>query len=294
MKYEMKTLSDYSEENILNELKRVAKLLNKNTVGYEDMGKHGRCSTSVYEKKFGSWNNALLKAGLEISHRQNIPSGELLAEMETLWNKLGKQPTYDEMDELGRFSTQAYVTRFGSWRKALAEFVRRKNEGQTDKHEPTEELNPEALSTLPQTAAILTSDLRAEEVSPDVLSALPQKPRRAGKAEYGEPIDFRGLRHAPLNEQGVVYLFGVVSRELGFIIESVRTGFPDCEGKRKVPGKEGRWERVNIEFEYKSSHFKEHKHNADECDLIVCWEDDWKESPLEVLSLKERMKKLEK
>lgn len=33
---------------------------------------------------------------------------------------------------------------------------------------------------------------------------------------YGAPINFRGLRHAPINEQGVVYLFGMVSAELGF------------------------------------------------------------------------------
>jgi len=32
-------------------------------------------------------------------------------------------------------------------------------------------------------------------------------------------------------EQGVVYLFGMVSRELGFYIEAVQQGFPDCEGR---------------------------------------------------------------
>ena len=42
---------------------------------------------------------------------------------------------------------------------------------------------------------------------------------------YGEPIDFRGLRHAPINEQGVVYLFGMVSRELGFYIEAINRVF---------------------------------------------------------------------
>src|SRR5574341_205258 len=45
---------------------------------------------------------------------------------------------------------------------------------------------------------------------------------------YGEPIDFRGLRHAPINEQGVVFLFGMVSDELGFLVESVHHPFPDC------------------------------------------------------------------
>ena len=36
---------------------------------------------------------------------------------------------------------------------------------------------------------------------------------------FGSPINFRGLRHAPINELGVVYIFGMVSYELGFIVE---------------------------------------------------------------------------
>jgi len=37
-------------------------------------------------------------------------------------------------------------------------------------------------------------------------------------AEFGELIDFRGLRHAPVNENGVIFLFGMVSHELGFMV----------------------------------------------------------------------------
>jgi hypothetical protein len=132
------------------------------------------------------------------------------------------------------------------------------------------------------------------EISPEILIDQPQKPHRIRKVEYGEPIEFLGLRHAPLNEQGVVYLFGVLSKQLGFIIEAVRTDFPDCEGKRGIPGKQNRWEQVSIEFEYKSSHFKEHGHNANECDVIVCWEHDWKDCPIEVISLKEIYRKIDK
>ena len=51
---------------------------------------------------------------------------------------------------------------------------------------------------------------------------------------YGELISFRGLQHAPLNELGVAYLFGMISHELGFLIEAVQPGFPDCHGKRRV------------------------------------------------------------
>lgn len=117
----------------------------------------------------------------------------------------------------------------------------------------------------------------------------PKPERKSQKTQYGDVINFRGMLHAPLNEQGVVYLFGMLSKELDLIIEAVRTGFPDCEGKRKLPN--GHWERVKIEFEYMSSNFLTHGHDSALCDVIVCWEHDWKECPLEVIELREIVKR---
>jgi len=99
------------------------------------------------------------------------------------------------------------------------------------------------------------------------------------------------LQHAPINEQGVVFLFGMVCSELGFVVEAVRTAYPDCEAKRLV--KKGKWERAMIEFEFKSSNFKDHGHNPELCDVIVCWEHDWPECPLEVIELKSAIENLE-
>jgi hypothetical protein len=99
----------------------------------------------------------------------------------------------------------------------------------------------------------------------------------------GEFINFRGLKHTPVNEQGVVFLFGMVALELGYVVEIVRTGFPDCEAKRRV-GKD-RWEKIRIEFEFRSRNFLGHGHDKNDCDVIVCWENDWPDCPLEVLEL---------
>ena len=107
--------------------------------------------------------------------------------------------------------------------------------------------------------------------------------------ELGEPIDFRGLRHAPLNEQGVVYLFGMVSWDLDIHVESIRTKYPDCEAIQKVKGKREWWKRIRIEFEHKSSNFN---HDVSGCDLIVCWEHDWSECPLPVIELRSVIKNL--
>jgi len=119
-----------------------------------------------------------------------------------------------------------------------------------------------------------------------------QPRKRKIRQEYGTPMEFKGLRHAPLNEQGVVYLFALVAQDLGFTVEAIGTSFPDCEAKRRIDRKGERWERVRIEFEYYSSDFKDHKHPIEGCDLIVCWKNDWKDCPLNVIELSEEIKKL--
>jgi hypothetical protein len=101
----------------------------------------------------------------------------------------------------------------------------------------------------------------------------------------GEPLGFRALLFAPVNEAGVVLLFGMVAAELGYRIETVAPGFPDCTAKRRVA--EGRWESVRIEFEYRSRAFRDHGHDPAGCDVIVCWRHDWPDCPLEVLALNE-------
>jgi hypothetical protein len=118
---------------------------------------------------------------------------------------------------------------------------------------------------------------------------LTPKPR-----SFGEPLHFRGLRHAPINEQGVVFLFGMVSKELGFVVESVHNPFPDCIAKRLFDRRRRLWREVRIEFEYKSRNFLEHQHQNADCDLIVCWENNWPDCPIEVMALKSEIQKLPK
>ena len=100
----------------------------------------------------------------------------------------------------------------------------------------------------------------------------------------GDAINCRGMVYGPVNEMGVVALFVKVCDEMGFIIEEIRAEFPDCIARQHV--KRG-WERVAIEFEFRSSNFVRHGHDPANCDLIVCWEHDWERAPLRVISLKE-------
>ncbi len=112
----------------------------------------------------------------------------------------------------------------------------------------------------------------------------------ADKSIVGDLINFRGLVYSPINENGVIFLFGKVADDLNMYIEEIKPGFPDCIGRRFV-GKG--WERVSIEFEYQSKNFIQHGHDPDKCDLIICWEHNWKDCPIEVIELKTEISSFE-
>ena len=107
---------------------------------------------------------------------------------------------------------------------------------------------------------------------------------------YGTPMNMGPLAHAPTNEMGVVFLFGAMVRDLGYIVTLLQAEFPDCEALRQV--KQGKWQRLRIEFEFESLNFVKHGHDVKGCDMIVCWKHNWPECPLEVLELSKFVGKL--
>jgi hypothetical protein len=111
---------------------------------------------------------------------------------------------------------------------------------------------------------------------------------RGERAEMmrGEPLGFAGLLHAPTTELGVIHLFGVLAPEHGIVVEYLSAAYPDCRAVRPEPCSRGRWRRIAVEFELRSSDFRRHGHDPALCDLIVCWEHDWAECPVEVLELR--------
>jgi hypothetical protein len=90
------------------------------------------------------------------------------------------------------------------------------------------------------------------------------------------------LDYAPDNEQGVIFLFSHLARKrFGLRIERVQAGFPDCIACRGE-------KRIRIEFEFRSSNFRDHRHRASGCDWLVCWIHDWPQVPgrLEIKELR--------
>jgi hypothetical protein len=84
----------------------------------------------------------------------------------------------------------------------------------------------------------------------------------------------------------------MVSRELGFSVEALQQGFPDCEGKYLHDKSRQLWAKARVEFEFKASNFREHGHDDNECDVIVCWENNWPDCPLRVVELRSEIMRL--
>ena len=230
----------------------------------------------------GGWNEVLELAGVQRHARNKDPitDNQLLEEFHRVVSQLGAIPTWPKFEACAQVSSKTLRKRFDGTEGTLRRYR-------------------EWLIVNAPDSAFLT-DLEAkskhELISPPIQvrtdSKQPTWTKQDG-TEFGAPINFRGLRHAPINEQGVVYLFGMVSYELGLIVEAVQTGFPDCEAKRCVNAKDNRWQRVRIEFEFRSRNFRDHGHDAGQCDLIVCWEHDWQDCPLEVIELRTVIDQLE-
>jgi hypothetical protein len=221
----------------------------------------------------GGWLEVKAAAGLERhpKHKNPLSDDELLGEYHRVVAALGAVPTWDRFAARATVSAEVLKHRFGGRRGTLKRY-----RGWLEQHEPNspflKELQSESMRELPTAPSAPVSAIQ------------PAWSKNVGTV-FGPPIDFRGLRHAPINEQGVVFLFGMVSYEIGFIVEAIHAAYPDCEAKRCVDRRNNRWQRVRIEFEFRSSNFRDHGHDPGGCDVIVCWQHDWPDCPLEVVEL---------
>lgn len=133
---ELKLITD---EDYFEDLRRVAELIQKNTVPYDDYRRFGRYSAEHIFKRFGKWNHALELAGLCSTgfSKDKISQQECFDEIERMWVLLGRQPTSTDIIKrnISKYSIDTYKRRFGGWRNALVafvEYISKNDDGDTD------------------------------------------------------------------------------------------------------------------------------------------------------------------
>lgn len=227
----------------------------------------------------GGWSQVKRLAGLDRHPKANdaMSDEHLLEAFDSVVRERGEIPTWHQFAASATVSADVVRRRFGGLQGTLIRY-----RDWLLLHQP----DSPYLQAL---QAPTSRESPPPPAPPDGLSAagtLALGWTKTSGPEFGPPINFRGLRHAPINEQGVVFLFGMLAYELGFIVEAVHASFPDCEAKRAIDRQRQRWQRVRIEFEYQSRTFRDHGHDPAGCDLIVCWDHNWPDCEVEVLELR--------
>lgn len=122
MKYELEPDNrNCPDDVLLNDLRAVAAYLGKDSLTKEEYNVNGRFSAATMQKRFGSWNDALLKSNLHVSKRNDIPQHELLSDLQKVAERLGSKIVSVKMySSMGTFSASAVSRAFGSWTKALS------------------------------------------------------------------------------------------------------------------------------------------------------------------------------
>lgn len=122
-----KELKLISDEEYFSDVRRVANLLNSETVKYNDYKKYGKYSAEYIFKRFSSWKDFLVRAKLKPTgfSKEKIPDEDLFAEIERMWIELGRQPTSTDIikTNISKYSIDTFKRRFGGWRKTLEAFV---------------------------------------------------------------------------------------------------------------------------------------------------------------------------
>lgn len=258
-----------SKEEAMAAIVKCAKKLGR-APNLVELRKHTGLSKESLARRFGSYREALEACGLERKGLGKVGMGRLFQDWAEIVRRLKKIPTRDEYAGQSKFSVRPLNRLFPSWSQVpegMQRYARQYG---------LEESWKDVMELVEKTAG-----KRSKPKRPAVMADQPV---------YGVPISGWPLMFAPTNEAGVLFLFGAMAKQLGFLALRIQAGYPDCEAMRVVG--EDRLQRVRIEIEHKSRNFLTHAHKPSGCELIVCWEHNWPECPLEVIELKSAVERL--
>lgn len=281
------------------------------TPSHVELMQHTSVSRKQVRWHFGAYARLLQACNLAGSGSgYKVELDELFRDWAGIARDLKKMPTIAEYERTSQYSVRPLITRFGSWTQApngLKQYAEEQGwaeewkdvlaivevRGEQDKapgglkqvRGPENTRRARRFAARQADSGLKRAMEQASVAGPDDVNN-----SKLQRAVYGPPMRPCPLVCGPVNEQGVVFLFGAMAEKLGFLVLRIQTEFPDCEALMQV--EEDRWERVKIEFEYESRNFLKHMHEASGCDMIVCWRHNWPECPMDVVELRGELPKL--
>jgi hypothetical protein len=257
--------------------------------------KAGAYSSECFDKRFQGWMK------VPAAFTRAVDAGALGGDWADVLEKIhhGPIPTKGGCKGLAKKREAARLAREA--RAAESQRVPSEARASQNNDQETPAANPQILPPPLWGKKCVTDTMLAvfiAELAPSGLqwitaACFPRRPLK-DRPRLGAPMPLPAMAYEPVNEMGVMVLFSMMAERLGFVIEAVQSGFPDCEAKIEV--EPGRWQHFRIEFEYESLQFKKHGHDPSQCDLIVCWRHNWKNCPphIQVLELSKLVAQLAK
>jgi hypothetical protein len=262
-----------SREEVVTVIQELAKKLGR-VPSLDELKTMTPVGRRAVRRLFTTYGNALRECGMKSrASCERIWMSQLFDDWAKVVQQLKKLPTAVEYDQMGAYSIKPLQKRCGSWGRVPHMMMRYAQEHGLEQR-------------WPDVMALARAEMELNWAAMESLWPVPGGPGWdvfANRPVYGTPMNTCPMGHAPTNEMGVVFLFGVMARDLGYIVTLLQSQFPDCEALRRMtPDK---WQRLRIEFEFESRNFLTHGHDVNGCDMIVCWKHNWPECPLEVVEL---------
>jgi hypothetical protein len=123
--FELNTLTDYSDESLLVEMRRVASEFKGKRLTRNEFNKLSRVHTTTLSRRFGSWYRALDRAAISVDlaprARPQVTREFLLEEIKAYVKEVGTPPKLDEIAERLDVHRSTIVHKFGNWPTLLKE-----------------------------------------------------------------------------------------------------------------------------------------------------------------------------
>jgi hypothetical protein len=113
-----------SSEELIADIHHVAEAAGTRIVTQKLYTEMGKFDPTTLSRRFGSWNKAVVAAGLNVANEVNYSDERLFENIILLWEHYGRQPRKAELALPPSAITESpYKRRFRSWMDALQQFV---------------------------------------------------------------------------------------------------------------------------------------------------------------------------
>jgi len=120
--FELNREKDISRERLIDEILKLSENYDgEETLRQETMENYGDFSSTIYYRRFGSWNQALQTAGLKLNQNMNYSRQDLIDEIKSISEEYcdGESPRQKDMRDYGKYCLNCYYNIFGTWNEAL-------------------------------------------------------------------------------------------------------------------------------------------------------------------------------